>query len=41
MQYIHDGYRGLRLLVLLNLDRLLWPMAILAGMSSATYLAGF
>lgn len=37
MQYIQDGYRGLRLLVLLNLDRLLWPCAIAAGLLIGQY----
>ena len=37
MQLIGHGYRGLRLLVRLNLDRLLWPAAI----AGALMLGGF
>ncbi len=38
MHHIQDGYRGLRFLVLLNLDRLLWPCAIIAGLLIAQYI---
>lgn len=40
MQHIQNGYSGLKLLVLLNLDRLIWPSTIFAGLSAAAYLAG-
>lgn len=38
MQHIQDGYRGLHFLVQLNLDRLLWPCAILAGLGIGQFL---
>jgi hypothetical protein len=41
MHYIQDGIRSLRFLVLLNLDRLIWPLAIVAGLSVGNYFGGF
>ncbi len=32
MQIVQHGYKGLKLLVLLNWDRVLWPCAIAAGL---------
>lgn len=38
MQTIGHGYRALSLLFVINWDRLLFPMAILAGLISAAYI---
>lgn len=40
MQHIQTGYQGLSLLVRLNFDRLLWPMAVLAALCTAGLLSG-
>ncbi len=37
MQRIEDGYRGMRLLMNLNWDRLLWPTAITIGLMIGSY----
>ena len=38
MQMIHEGYRGLSLVFALNLDRILFPLAIAAGLAGAAVL---
>lgn len=40
MQHIHSGYQGLRLLLRLNWDRLIWPVAVCAALCTAGLLAG-
>ncbi|SFR48904.1 hypothetical protein [Litoreibacter janthinus] len=40
MQHIQTGYQGLSLLLRLNWDRLLWPVAIVAALATAGLLAG-
>jgi len=40
MQHIESGYRGLSLLLRLNWDRLLWPLAVLAALCTAGLLSG-
>jgi len=37
MQTLEHGYRGLHLLVKLNLDRLLWPAGIAAALIIGAY----
>ena len=39
MQHIEQSYRGLRLLVNLNWDRVLWPAAIAAALVVGNYAA--
>jgi len=40
MQSIQSSYQGLSLLLSLNWDRLMWPVAIVAALSTAGLLAG-
>ncbi|SHE74632.1 hypothetical protein BDE40_1023 [Litoreibacter halocynthiae] len=40
MQHIQSSYQGLSLLISLNWDRLLWPVAIVAALATAGLLAG-
>ncbi|SDW42827.1 hypothetical protein [Litoreibacter albidus] len=40
MQTIQSGYQGLNLLIRLNWDRLLWPLAIGCALMTAGLLAG-
>lgn len=40
MQHLTSGYRGLSLLLRLNWDRLIWPVAIVAALCTAGLLAG-
>ncbi|MEM1075791.1 MAG: hypothetical protein AAF665_09020 [Pseudomonadota bacterium] len=39
MQAMHDGYRGLSLLMVLNWDRALYVAAITAGLGAGAWLA--
>ncbi|MEM9434059.1 MAG: hypothetical protein AAGA12_09060 [Pseudomonadota bacterium] len=41
MQAVRQGYKGLKLLVVLNLDRFLWPVAIAAGLGVGSYALPF
>ncbi len=40
MEHLSNGMRGLRLLALVNLDRLIWPLAVLTALSVWGYLSG-
>lgn len=40
MQHIQSGYKGLSLLVRMNWDRLLWPVAVGAALCTAGLLSG-
>ncbi|RLJ41738.1 hypothetical protein BCF46_2706 [Litoreibacter meonggei] len=40
MQTFQSSYKGLSLLLSLNWDRLLWPVAIVAALATAGLLAG-
>lgn len=40
MQTLQSSYQGLGLLLRLNWDRLLWPVAIICALSTAGLLAG-
>ncbi|PTX55887.1 hypothetical protein C8N43_0535 [Litoreibacter ponti] len=40
MQHIQNSYQGLSLLLRLNWDRLLWPVAVGAALCTAGLLAG-
>jgi hypothetical protein len=40
MQHIQSSYQGLGLLLSLNWDRLIWPVAIVCALSTAGLLAG-
>lgn len=40
MQPIQNSYQGLSLLLSINWDRLLWPVAIVAALATAGLLAG-
>jgi ppGpp synthetase/RelA/SpoT-type nucleotidyltranferase len=39
MQTLQHGYRGLHLLVKLNLDRVMWPAAVAAALMIGGYAA--
>ncbi len=41
MQHIQQSYRGLRVLVNLNLDRVLWPAAIAGALLLGNFAATF
>ncbi|WP_268894212.1 hypothetical protein [Thalassovita mangrovi] len=41
MQTLHNGYRGLSLLLLLNWDRILVLLAIIAALGINAFLRGF
>lgn len=40
MTHIQNSYQGLSLLVRINWDRLIWPVAIIAALTTAGLLAG-
>lgn len=40
MQHTQSGYQGLGLLLRLNWDRLIWPVAIVCALGTAGLLAG-
>ena len=40
MQHIQSSYQGLSLLLRVNVDRLIWPVAIVAALGTAGLLAG-
>lgn len=40
MEQFSNSIRGLRLLALVNFDRLIWPLAVLMSLSTWGYLSG-
>lgn len=41
MRYISDGYRGMSVLIDVNLDRVLFPGAIIVALFAAAFIVSF